>query len=209
MTSGTSLPAFPTPSKLPRITLPVPNSFLSSMTAASVKTLPSWSVYSHQIYAKLRLTITQLTDWLAHVPKEVLAKNFQTDESAFSQIPGSELYIFPGRTSAIPLHRPSLYLTMCTFCRSTFVQRHRSCQPTRHGPNAVYIRVLESSASDSLWRVCQDCRHQVLQCFHCHFCRGGHSHAWCYAGTPRECLLCISLGCVCIETASIVAPDSG
>ncbi|PSR75577.1 hypothetical protein PHLCEN_2v9057 [Hermanssonia centrifuga] len=37
----------------------------------------------------------QLTDWLAHVPKEVLAKNFQTDIAAFNHIPSQELYIFP------------------------------------------------------------------------------------------------------------------
>ncbi|EJT98183.1 oxalate oxidase [Dacryopinax primogenitus] len=37
-----------------------------------------------------------LTDWLAHVPKEVLAKNFQLDISLFDHIPGEELYIFPG-----------------------------------------------------------------------------------------------------------------
>ena len=37
----------------------------------------------------------QLTDWLAHVPKEVLAKNFKTSISAFDHIPGEELYIFP------------------------------------------------------------------------------------------------------------------
>lgn len=37
----------------------------------------------------------QLTDWMAHVPKDVLAKNFQTDMSAFDHIPGKELYIFP------------------------------------------------------------------------------------------------------------------
>ncbi|KAI0073874.1 oxalate decarboxylase [Panus rudis PR-1116 ss-1] len=36
-----------------------------------------------------------LTDWLAHVPKEVLAKNFQTNISAFDHIPAKELYIFP------------------------------------------------------------------------------------------------------------------
>lgn len=42
--------------------------------------------------------ILQLTDWLAHVPKEVLAKNFQTDISAFDEIPGKELYIFPSGT---------------------------------------------------------------------------------------------------------------
>ncbi|KAF8548081.1 putative oxalate decarboxylase/oxidase [Imleria badia] len=36
-----------------------------------------------------------LTDWLAHVPKEVIAKNFQVDMSAFDHIPSRELYIFP------------------------------------------------------------------------------------------------------------------
>lgn len=37
----------------------------------------------------------QLTDWLAHVPKEVLAKNFQVNITAFDHIPSKELYIFP------------------------------------------------------------------------------------------------------------------
>ncbi|KAG2156745.1 putative oxalate decarboxylase/oxidase [Suillus bovinus] len=36
-----------------------------------------------------------LTDWLAHVPKEVIAKNFQVNISAFDEIPATELYIFP------------------------------------------------------------------------------------------------------------------
>ncbi|EIW57479.1 oxalate decarboxylase [Trametes versicolor FP-101664 SS1] len=36
-----------------------------------------------------------LTDWLAHVPKEVLAKNFKTNISAFDHIPAKQLYIFP------------------------------------------------------------------------------------------------------------------
>ncbi|KAI0368601.1 oxalate decarboxylase [Pilatotrama ljubarskyi] len=36
-----------------------------------------------------------LTDWLAHVPKEVLAKNFKTNISAFDHIPSRQLYIFP------------------------------------------------------------------------------------------------------------------
>jgi len=36
-----------------------------------------------------------LSDWLAHVPKEVIAKNFQTSISAFNNIPSRELYIFP------------------------------------------------------------------------------------------------------------------
>ncbi|KAJ6615865.1 oxalate decarboxylase [Mycena sp. CBHHK59/15] len=36
-----------------------------------------------------------LTDWLAHVPAEVIQKNFQASVSAFSHIPDKELYIFP------------------------------------------------------------------------------------------------------------------
>ncbi|KAI0661690.1 oxalate decarboxylase [Cubamyces menziesii] len=40
-----------------------------------------------------------LTDWLAHVPKEVLAKNFKTNISAFDHIPSRQLYIFPAGAS--------------------------------------------------------------------------------------------------------------
>lgn len=35
-----------------------------------------------------------LTDWLAHTPREVLAKNFGVAESAFAHIPERELYMF-------------------------------------------------------------------------------------------------------------------
>ena len=35
-----------------------------------------------------------LTDWMAHVPRSVLAKNFGVAESAFANIPKEELYIF-------------------------------------------------------------------------------------------------------------------
>ncbi len=38
-----------------------------------------------------------LTDWLAHTPKEVLAKNFGVPESTFTNIPKKELYIFPAK----------------------------------------------------------------------------------------------------------------
>ena len=40
--------------------------------------------------------IAQLTDWTAHIPKDVLAKNFGVNMTAFDNIPASELYIFPG-----------------------------------------------------------------------------------------------------------------
>ncbi|CCM04958.1 uncharacterized protein FIBRA_07155 [Fibroporia radiculosa] len=38
----------------------------------------------------------QLTDWLAHTPKEILAKNFGTTIAAWDDLPGKQLYIFPG-----------------------------------------------------------------------------------------------------------------
>ena len=37
-----------------------------------------------------------LSDWLAHTPPEVIAKNFKLPESALHNLPDDELYIFPG-----------------------------------------------------------------------------------------------------------------
>ena len=39
----------------------------------------------------------QLTDWLIHIPLEVLSKNFQVPKSIFSNLPPKELYIFEGQ----------------------------------------------------------------------------------------------------------------
>ncbi|KAI0290364.1 oxalate decarboxylase [Russula brevipes] len=38
-----------------------------------------------------------VTDWLSHVPKEVIAKNFQLDVTAFDQLPGpsQDLFMYP------------------------------------------------------------------------------------------------------------------
>ncbi|KAF9262444.1 oxalate oxidase [Marasmius fiardii PR-910] len=36
-----------------------------------------------------------LTDWLAHIPAEVIQKNFGVNKDAFSHIPEEELFIFP------------------------------------------------------------------------------------------------------------------
>ncbi|ELU37097.1 putative oxalate decarboxylase [Rhizoctonia solani AG-1 IA] len=40
-----------------------------------------------------------VTDWMAHVPKEVLSKNFQVNASAFDHIPDRQLWMLP---SAVP-----------------------------------------------------------------------------------------------------------
>jgi oxalate decarboxylase len=39
-----------------------------------------------------------LSDWLAHTPKSVLAKNFGVSETELAQLPSQELYIFPAPT---------------------------------------------------------------------------------------------------------------
>jgi oxalate decarboxylase/phosphoglucose isomerase-like protein (cupin superfamily) len=54
-----------------------------------------------------------LTDWLAHVPTEVLAKNLRTDAAAFAHIPGEELYIFPSGTSSSMSARRCLANSAC------------------------------------------------------------------------------------------------
>jgi oxalate decarboxylase len=36
-----------------------------------------------------------LTDWLHHTPKAVLARNFETEEATFRNLPAEELFIFP------------------------------------------------------------------------------------------------------------------
>ncbi|KAJ7735617.1 oxalate decarboxylase [Mycena maculata] len=48
-----------------------------------------------------------LTDWLAHVPAEVIQKNFQANPEAFSHIPDQELYIFPSTPPPIDATAPS------------------------------------------------------------------------------------------------------
>ncbi|MEJ8574333.1 cupin domain-containing protein [Microbaculum marinum] len=48
-----------------------------------------------------------ITDWLAHTPKEVLAKNFGVPESTFANFPKKEVYISQGPVpAALPLDPP-------------------------------------------------------------------------------------------------------
>ncbi|KAH9945408.1 oxalate decarboxylase [Epithele typhae] len=54
-----------------------------------------------------------LTDWLSHVPKDVIAKNFQTSPSAFNHIPAQQLYIFP----SVPIFvRIYIYICISRLC---------------------------------------------------------------------------------------------
>ena len=50
------------------------------------------------------------------MPKDVLAKNFQANMSAFNDLPGKELYIFPSSASTVMSH-------LLRFCSSRLTQR--------------------------------------------------------------------------------------
>ncbi|KAF5359108.1 hypothetical protein D9756_002967 [Leucocoprinus leucothites] len=47
-----------------------------------------------------------LTDWMAHIPVEIMAKNFQVDVNAFKNVPAEELYIFPANLPEAPSDAP-------------------------------------------------------------------------------------------------------
>ena len=54
-----------------------------------------------------------LTDWMVHVPKEVLAKNFSVPESTFDNLPKGDLYMFPSELPG-PLAEDQAYCAQVT-----------------------------------------------------------------------------------------------
>ncbi len=78
-----------------------------------------------------------ITDWFAHTPKEVLAKNFGVAESAFAQIPPKELYIFqepvPGPLEADAVVNPQGQIP------SPFTHRLMAQTPTQASGGTVRI----------------------------------------------------------------------
>ncbi|KAI0784529.1 oxalate decarboxylase [Abortiporus biennis] len=77
-----------------------------------------------------------LTDWLAHVPKEVIAKNFGTDTSSLNHLPGEELYIFPSDTP--PINNPSPTSPEGTTSQP-YTYAFSQVQPTQHSGGTVKI----------------------------------------------------------------------
>ena len=83
-------------------------SFVNDVTAGDLWLFPGGIPHSIQGLgpdgAKFLLVFNQgdfdefstflLTDWFAHTPKEVLAKNFEVPESTFDNVPKKELFIF-------------------------------------------------------------------------------------------------------------------
>ncbi len=72
-----------------------------------------------------------LTDWFAHTPKEVLAKNFGVPEETFATVPKKELFIFPAREPG-PLVEEQRAAAMGTGANDTkFLLRASTMAPTK------------------------------------------------------------------------------
>jgi oxalate decarboxylase len=77
-----------------------------------------------------------LTDWLAHTPRDVLAKNFRTSESRLEKLPSKELYIFPApKAGALSDDRK----TGAGLVPNTFSHRLLQQEPNRMAGGSVRI----------------------------------------------------------------------
>lgn len=79
-----------------------------------------------------------LTDVLAHIPKEVLAKNFGVPEKAFARIPEKELYIFPSKVPG-PLVKDQMTSTGAGPVPQWFSHRMLKQQPMRTKSGSIRI----------------------------------------------------------------------
>lgn len=77
-----------------------------------------------------------ITDWLAHTPRDVLAKNFGWPESAFDQSPKEELYIFP---APLPAQLASERITGEGPVPQRFTHRFLAQSPSRTAGGTVRI----------------------------------------------------------------------
>jgi len=77
-----------------------------------------------------------LTDWLAHTPKEALARNFAVPASAFAPIPNHELYIFQ---SQVPGPLAQDQITGAGPVRHAFSHRMHAQEPIRTRSGTVRI----------------------------------------------------------------------
>lgn len=126
----------------------------------------------------------QLTDWLAHVPKEVLAKNFKVNITAFDHIPSKELYIFPSGKEFLWLIRTFQYSKY--FNSTTSTGCPTSDKSRRNSAHALHISLVwHSSYSPTRWFY-QGLRYPNLPCCeHYRWC-ARYCRAWCDARAPRK-----------------------
>ena len=82
-----------------------------------------------------------LTDWIAHIPRDVLAANFGVDGKQFSHSPESELYIFEGRIPG-PLEEQRVRSPYGPVPRSFSYRLHEQ-PPLRSGGG--FVRIADST----------------------------------------------------------------
>jgi len=82
-----------------------------------------------------------LTDWMKHVPKSVLAKNFGLPEAAFGGLPHDHLYIFDAPPPQSMQRETPLNVGRIP---ETFSHRMQAQQPVFHGGGGT-VRITDSS----------------------------------------------------------------
>jgi oxalate decarboxylase len=84
-----------------------------------------------------------LSEWVAHTPPEVLAKNTGLDKSVFAQTPGAPLYIFPGNLPNSLEHDKAEIGGERVASKYQYTFRMRSMEPTKAN-KAGEVRVVDS-----------------------------------------------------------------
>jgi oxalate decarboxylase len=82
-----------------------------------------------------------LTDWMKHVPRSVLSKNFNLPESAFDNLPKEHLYIF---NAPMPASMQSEIPQGVSKVPQTFSHRMMAQEPVARG-NGGTVRITDSS----------------------------------------------------------------
>src|ERR1700675_3478107 len=84
-----------------------------------------------------------LSEWVAHTPPEVLAKNTGLDKSVFDQTPGAPLYIFPGNLpNSLEQDRAEIGGEQVA-SNSQYIFHMKSMEPTRSSKGGE-VRIVDS-----------------------------------------------------------------
>lgn len=83
-----------------------------------------------------------LTDWLAHTPREVLAKNFNVPESTFDNIPKRELFIFQGQLPG-PLSAEQKQASEGGGLTNSYISRASKMQPAKVTAGG-HVKIIDS-----------------------------------------------------------------
>ena len=83
-----------------------------------------------------------LTEWLAHTPREVLAKNFQVQESTFDNVPRKELFIFQSELPG-PLTEEQKQASQSTGLSSIYSLNAAKLPPSKTTPGG-HVKIIDS-----------------------------------------------------------------